>query len=77
MGWLQLALLLAGLAREIMKWVNQQESDRKKRLEKVKGFTHAIKKAREKKDTSDLEAAIAALGLSGPGVQESGKKLET
>ena len=63
MSWFQLAVAVFGFAKELFKYLREQEENNKACAVKVKEAKNAITTARESKDTTDLESAFASLGL--------------
>jgi hypothetical protein len=53
-GWLQLAIAIVALIREVLKYFNEREKNKVDKLEKIKSFKDAIHTARGG-DSSDLE----------------------
>ena len=64
MNWIQVAVGVLSLAREIFQFVKKQEQDKQKRVTKVVEMRAALKKARDKGDTEDVEKLFSELGIT-------------
>jgi hypothetical protein len=63
MGWVQVLVAVVALVREILKYLNEKEETKQIKIQKVNDVKSGIKKARKEGDTSEIEAALASLGL--------------
>lgn len=57
--WLQLIVAAFALARELVKYANTVEDNKKIRVEKIKSAKHIIRNARKTKDTSNVEDMLS------------------
>jgi len=69
MNWIQLLLAVIALTRELIKWINQNESDKRARVDRIQTVNAGLRKARDEKDTAELELVLNSLGI----VRESRK----
>ena len=58
MGWFSIVSAALSLAREIIKYMREQEKCKNKTAMRLQGVRHAIRVARETKDTKHLEDAF-------------------
>ena len=63
MGWIQLVVAIAGLAREFLKYKSEQSKTAKEKAKVVNNLRVGMRHARKKKDTSALEASFADVGI--------------
>ena len=66
MIWFQLILGAISLAREVLKYISEQERFKHEKYRKMVALKNGFKKARKERDTSGLESAFAELGFSLP-----------
>lgn len=69
MGWLQLVLGIVALAREIIKYLNEQELERREKSAKLIEIKTALRTARKTGDTAHAEKLFSSfVGARSAGV---------
>ena len=62
-GWVQITLAVVGLVREILRYLEDQDAERRERTQITHEFRRAIKTARKTRDTSEMERAFRRFGF--------------
>lgn len=71
--WVQVVLGIISLGREVLKYMREQEENKKLAAQKFVAFNRKVKNAVKGKNTNELSAAFKSIGIGG--VQDdSGKK---
>lgn len=63
MGWLQVIVAILGLAREVIKYISTIEETKKEKSQRIVAIKNGLRKARKENDTTDIESALAGIGI--------------